>query len=122
MFAKLTSRMAAAAVAAVALTASSASAAVAPSEVSGLNVAGEAPTTVKLNVTGLQRHVVRQMVRVAAVKVCANAVRNHELFTSDGEWCVSATRDKTMARYDRLHATFTQQLASGPETLVLALR
>ena len=120
MFAKLTSRMAAAAITALALTASSASGA--PSEVSNLNVTGDAPTTVKLNVTGLQRRVVRQMVRVAAVQVCANAVQNRELFSGDGEWCVSATRDKTMARYDRFHATLARQMASGPQTLVLAFR
>jgi hypothetical protein len=120
MFAKLTSRMTAAAVTALVLAASSASAA--PSEVSSLKVTGEAPTTVKLNVTGLQRRVVRQMVRVAAVQVCTNAVQNRELFSGDGEWCVSATRDRTMARYNRLHAAFAHQLASGPETLALAFR
>lgn len=120
MFAKMTSHMTAAAVTALMLTASSASAA--PSELSTLKVTGEAPTTVKLNVTGLQRRVVRQMVRVAAVQVCANAVRNRELFSGDGEWCVGATLDRTMGRYDRYHATLARQLASGPETLILAVR
>lgn len=120
MFAKMTSRMAVAAVTALVLTASSASAA--PSEVSTLKVTGEAPTTVKLNVTGLQRRAVRHMVRVAAVQVCTNAVRNRELFSGDGEWCVGATLDRTMGKYDRFHATFARQLASGPETLILAVR
>ncbi len=120
MFAKMTSRMAAAAVTTLVLAASTVSAA--PSEVSTLKVTGEAPTSVKLNVTGLQRHAVRQMVRVAAVQVCANAVRNRELFRGDGEWCVGATLDRTMGRYDRYHATLARQLASGPETLILAVR
>ncbi len=120
MFAKMTSRVAAVAVTALMLA--SAPALAAPSEVSSLKVTGKAPTTVKLNVTGLQRRAVRQMVRVAAVQVCGNAVRNRELSSGDGAWCVSATRDRTMARYDHFHAALTRQLAAGPEMLVLAVR
>lgn len=119
MSANMISRVAAAAVTAFVLTASPVSAE--PSEVSAFKVTSEAPTTIKLNVTGLQRRAVRQMVRVAAVKVCTNAVRNRELSRDYGQWCVGATVGRTMGKYDSYHDTMGSQLASVPEGLILSV-
>lgn len=119
MSANAISRVVAAAVTTLALTASPVWAA--PSEVSAVKVISEAPTTIKLDVTGLQRRAVRQMVRVAAVKVCTNAVRNRELSRDYGQWCVGATVGRTMGRYDDYRATMASQLASAPEGLILSV-
>lgn len=120
MFAKMASRFALGAI--VALTLGSGGASAQTSEVSGLKVVAEAPTSITLNITGLQRPAVRRLVRVAAVQVCGNAVRNQELNYFDGDWCVGATIDRTMDRFHRLRAAAPRQLAFGPETLVIAKR
>lgn len=120
MFAKMTSRFVLGAI--VALTLGGGAASAQTSEVSGLKVIGEAPTSITLNVTGLQRPAVLHLVRVAALQVCGNAVRNRELGYFDGDWCVGATIDRTMDRFHRLRSAAPRQLAFGPSTLVIAMR
>lgn len=91
-------------------------------EVSGVKVTAEAPTSIRINVTGLAVPAVRHQVRAAAVRVCSNAVSNRQLDYFDGEWCRAATTDKTMVLYRRLHAQWLRQVATGPQVLLIAAR
>jgi hypothetical protein len=85
-------------------------------------VTGAAPTSVKINITGLQHRAVRQLVRVAAVQVCGNAISNRELSWTDGDWCVAATLDHSMNKFRHLRAATPHQLAIGPQILTIATR
>lgn len=120
MSAKVSSRIAAGVMAALVLSAGSAGAQT--SEVASLKVAGQAPTSVKINTTGLQISVVRKLVRVAAGEVCDNAITNRQLDWADGDWCVGATLDRSMDKFRHLRAANARQVATGPEVLFIAAR
>lgn len=120
MFAKMISATTAGAVAALVLGVGLASAQ--STDVASVNVTGEAPTSVTLNITGLQHAAVRQLVRVAAVQVCRNAISNRQLSWDDGEWCVAATRDHSMDKFRRLRAATPHQLAMTRQMLTIASR
>jgi hypothetical protein len=120
MFAKMTSAITAGAVAALALGVGLASAQSA--DVAPVKVTGVAPTSVTINITGLQHAAVRQLVRVAAVQVCGNAISNRQLSWDDGDWCVAATRDHSMDKFRRLRAATAHQLAMAPQMLTIASR
>ncbi|HEX5378428.1 MAG TPA: hypothetical protein VFW47_07620 [Phenylobacterium sp.] len=120
MSAKFTRQVALGAVAALALSAISVP--IQAQEVSSLQVTAKAPTSIKVEVTGMKTPAVRHVVRIAAVQVCRNAVYNGELDYFDNEWCQGATTDVTMSQYRRAHAQRAQQFASAPEMLVIATR
>jgi len=87
-------------------------------EVSALKVTAGAPTTVRVDVTGLQLRQVRRTVTLAAHTVCRNAVLNHELDYFDGDWCAGRTADRAMGTYREAHAH--GQVATADLILVAA--
>ncbi len=58
-----------------------------------------APTREAISIRGKAAVVVRHDVRLAAGRVCRNALLNHELEAFDIEWCSHASADKAMTRY-----------------------
>lgn len=121
MFAKMSSRVALGAAVALVLCTGAYGASAQSPEVSSVKVTGQAPTSIRINVTGLERPAVRHLVRTAAVQVCGAAVNNRQLDYFDGEWCVGATIDRTMDRFNRMRAA-PRQVALNSETLVIAIR
>jgi hypothetical protein len=91
-------------------------------EITGVEVTGRAATTIKINVSGLDRPAVRKVVRVASVEVCDAAVRNREANEFDADWCVRATLDTTMAEYRLHHRADGTLFAAEPDLIVLAAR
>jgi hypothetical protein len=119
MFAKSAYRPALCAVAALALALGAASASAQTAEVSGVKVTATPPTSIRLNVTGLGVPAVLKMVRVAATTVCQGAVERRQLDFYDGDWCASATIDRTMVEFRHLRDAQAYRVAAGPETLTI---
>ena len=120
MSVKTASRIALGAVAALVLGAGSAAAE--PPEVSGVKISAPAATSVRINVTGLDRVAVRRLVRVAATDVCAAAARIDQLDYFDTDRCENATLDRTMSRYVRLHRAYAGRPIAGSDLIVVASR
>jgi hypothetical protein len=120
MFAKLSSTIATGA--AVALVLGAGLAYAQSADVAPVRVSGAAPTSVMVNTTGRPHAAVRQLVRVASVQVCGNAISNHELSWADEDWCEAATLTRSMEKFRRLRAAASHQVAAGPQILSIATR
>jgi hypothetical protein len=70
-----------------------------PSTVSPIDVAGAAPTTVRVSIHGKSEAAVYKDVRVAANFVCGNAVGIHGLDLNDLGWCADRASLKAMKHY-----------------------
>jgi hypothetical protein len=68
-------------------------------EISPLDVNGDLPTSLTLQIASLDFTQVRQEVRKTAFTVCRNAVRNGELEVLDIPWCARGANNRAMGQY-----------------------
>ena len=87
-------------------------------ELTGVTVT-RAPTKEAINLRGKAAVVVRHEVRLAAGRVCRNALLNQELDAFDVTWCSHASADKAMTRY---RAILRHNRAVGGEFAELSTR
>jgi hypothetical protein len=105
-----------AAVAALAMAAPAANA----QDVGAINVQGRAPTTVRLDIRGMDTIAVSKAVHVAARTVCANAIDNREVDLGDFIPCRDASAGKAMQHYAAM--TTFHNVAAIERGIVLAAR
>lgn len=89
-------------------------------DVSGLDVQGRAPTTLRINISGKDAPAVAKAVHVAARTVCGNARDNRELGLGDVVACQDASFDKAMRRYAAM--TRSHNVAAIEGAIVLSAR
>lgn len=87
-------------------------------DVATVDVSGREPTSLTLNIAGLEAPAVRRAVRGASYRVCRNAVSNHELDAFDAEWCSSRTREQAMLAFRAMRASSAQSLAAKGTVMV----
>jgi len=81
-------------------------------DVATVDVSGREPTSITLNIAGLEAPAVRRAVRGASYRVCRNAVSNHELDAFDTDWCSSRTRTQAMQAFRAMRASSASGLAA----------
>ncbi len=105
-----------AAVAALAMSAPVANA----QDVGTVNVQARAPTTVRLDIRGMDRIAVSEAVHIAASDVCGNAIDNREVDLGDLIPCRDATVGKAMKHYAAM--TSSGNVAAIDRAIVLSAR
>lgn len=88
--------------------------------VAGLDVQGHAPTTLRINIGGMDSLAVAKAVHVAARTVCNNAIDNRELDLGDFIACQDTSFGKAMRHYAAMRTS--HNVASIEGAIVLSAR
>jgi hypothetical protein len=74
-------------------------------DVGSIDVQGRAPTTLRIDVRGMDRSAVSQVARDAARTVCGNAIDNREVDLGDFITCRDTSAGKAMKSYAAMMST-----------------